>query len=129
MSKIQISANHATARRIVLTAVGVATLSLFAINAQAGAAAPQVSVSYQGLNLSKQADAEVLYSRLRAAARIVCRQFEGFELSRVRQHEQCYGQALSNAVAAVDHANLTALYRSDATIRLALREDNSRSRS
>lgn len=128
MSKILISANHATARRFVLTAVGVATLSSFAINAQAGDAAPQVSVSYQSLDLSKQADAQVLYSRLRAAARIVCRQFEGFELSRVRQHEACYDQALSNAVAAVDHANLTALYRSDETIRLALRED-ARSRS
>ena len=47
----------------------------------------------------------------------------------MKLHQDCYEQALSNAVASVDHANVTALYRSDSEVRLAQRGADSRSRT
>jgi UrcA family protein len=108
----------------VLTAFGAA-LALFAANSHAGADPMQKAVRYADLNLSNPQDASQLYARLERAAAVVCRSYEGFELSRKRIHEACEDEALSAAVAQVDHAALTALHNTDARVRVAQRRSAS----
>ncbi|HKE95671.1 MAG TPA: UrcA family protein [Povalibacter sp.] len=120
---------HATrARRVLLAIVGGAVLSLAAAGASVASEtagewlAPQVTVSLAGLDLASQKDARSAYSQLQHAARSVCRELENRDPRGLRQYENCYNRALSNAVAAVDNRNLTALHRSDSNIRIARRE-------
>ena len=108
------------------TAVGIATMSLFSISAQAGADAPQVTIPLERYDLSKQSGADLLYVRLQRAAREVCRPLESRELSFKRLHEQCFENALQNAVASVDNVKLTALHQSDNELRIASRTPRSR---
>lgn len=119
----------AVSRLATWTAVGAAALSLFAINAQAAEAAPQKTVRYADLDLSNAAQAQELYTRLERASKVVCRSLESMDVARKQLHQSCYENALSNAVESVDHANVTALYRSDSGIRLAQRGSDSRRRS
>lgn len=108
------------------TAVGIATMSLFSISAQAEAEAPQVTVSLERYDLSKQSDADLLYVRLQRAARTVCRPLDSRELSIKRLHAQCFEDALQNAVASIDNVKLTALHQSDSELRIASRTPRSR---
>lgn len=119
----------ASSRHSVWTAIGIAGISLFAMNVHAEETFPQLTINYTDLDLSKQADAKTLYARLRTAARSVCRGLEGKELRHIRQQRACHAQALADAVASVDHANVTALYRSDGNIRVAQRGADSQRRS
>jgi UrcA family protein len=108
------------------TAVGIATMSLFSVSAQAESEAPSVTVSLERYDLSKQSDADLLYVRLQRAAREVCRPLESRELSFKRLHTQCFENALQNAVASVDDVKLTALHQSDSELRIASRTPRSR---
>jgi UrcA family protein len=110
--------------RGVLTAFG-AVLALFAASGHAGADPMQKAVRYADLNLSNPQDASQLYARLERAAAVVCRTYEGFELSRKRMHEACEQEALSAAVAQVDDAALTALHNAGARVRVAQRRSAS----
>src|SRR5687768_3273105 len=65
--------------------------------------APSITVSYSELDISKPAGLEVLYTRIKRAARSVC----GFdhsprELSRGRRSMTCYQTALDDAVRQVN---------------------------
>lgn len=119
----------AVPQHFLRAAIGVVGVSLFAMGAQAGEATPQLTINYTDLDLSKSVDAQALYAQLQSASRYVCNGFEGRELQRIQQHRACYAQALSDAVAVVDHANVTALYRSNNSIRVAQRGSNSQPRS
>jgi UrcA family protein len=65
-----------------------------------------VTVSYAELDLSKPADAEVLYDRLRRAAATVCGVYERsssmFYDSNRTNKKACYEDALSRAMAQID---------------------------
>jgi UrcA family protein len=116
------SAIHATrVRRMFLCALGVTALSLGAVTVEA-ANPPQVEVSLAGLNLATQQDAKTAYSRLRNAAKTVCRPLESTDPRGRMRHKQCYQDALANAVADVNSASVTALLNSDRSVRLAQRD-------
>jgi UrcA family protein len=68
-----------------------------------------MSVTYRDLNLSTLAGANSLYQRIRGAARVVCSQPE-YGLRSQRLYKDCYTDAISGAVAAVNNPNLTAVY-------------------
>jgi len=118
-------------RRIVWTAIGLAAASLLSINAHAGdaLAAAQKTVDYTDLNLAVTADVNVLYTRLQAAAKAVCGSVDGRQLRQVQQQRKCYRDALSAAVATVNHNSVTARYHSDKGIRVVERRASMPSRS
>jgi UrcA family protein len=68
------------------------------------------TVAYGDLNLETTVGANVLYARIRTAAREVCAPFEGRELARKVRWDSCYDHAVKSAVAQVDKPSLTALY-------------------
>lgn len=114
--------------RAFLGAAGMA-LSLLAAGAQA-AEAPvrEQAVSYDDLNLSRQADAAAVYARLKAAAKDVCGIYDIRDLAMRQAHQACAAQALSAAVEDVDHATITALHSSSLRIRVAQHRRNTGSR-
>lgn len=63
------------------------------------------TVRFADLNLASPRDVEELYRRIEYAARKVC-------VDHVRGWHDCYKQAVTNAVARIDRAPLTALHRS-----------------
>lgn len=79
----------------------------------ASAATPQVTVSYQDLNLANTADVRVLYRRLKAAANDVCGNVPAQELQRHLAYERCYNAALQDAVMKIDVPQLQAMYQGD----------------
>jgi UrcA family protein len=73
---------------------------------------PQVVVRYNDISLTTERGVQVLYKRLQAAARQVCRAYEGRDLLSSRAKWQaCYDQALAGAVNNVNVEQLTALYK------------------
>jgi UrcA family protein len=83
---------------------------LFSSAACAAETPEKIVVRYADLDLSSQQDAKKLYARLQRASQHVCREFEGREPARARLRQQCYDEALTSAVADVDHAMLTAMH-------------------
>jgi UrcA family protein len=67
-------------------------------------------VHYGDLNLDSEQGAQALYARLRSAARQVCSPLESAEMSRQRQWEKCFNNAVANAVGQVDKTMLSALH-------------------
>jgi UrcA family protein len=76
--------------------------------------APSKRVSYANLNLSRPADVQVLYMRLKTAAAGVCgRQPERLEISRYAHWRRCYEPTLHDAVMQIDAPQLLSLYQSE----------------
>jgi len=73
--------------------------------------ATSVVVHYADLDLSRPKDARVLYDRLHAAARLVCRESVVVleDLEHLRQYHDCIDRALANAVTDVGAATVTAV--------------------
>ena len=120
------------ARRAGWTLLGAATLALLGANVYADNAydAPATKVvSYKDLNLADASGAQMLYSRLQGAAKQVCSGLNGKDLRRVELYRDCYEETLATAVASVDQAKVTALFRADRTIRLAQSPERNASRS
>ena len=80
-----------------------------------GGEVPQIAVSYQGLDLSRPADARAMYARLQRAAGAVCQPVPAAELARHQVWEQCYRASLERAVNQIDAPQVLALYRADST--------------
>lgn len=98
----------------VVAAIGVLTSGSFGVNAQGAEQAPEVpsvTVPYADLNLNTQAGLEVLYARLRAAAREVCNVREGRPLIEAIESRRCYHQVFDTAVDNVKSVRLDALHR------------------
>jgi UrcA family protein len=82
--------------------------------AYAADAPPSKKVSYANLNLSRPADVQVLYMRLKMAAAGVCGgEPEPREMSQYAHWRRCYEPALHAAVTQIDAPELLSLYRSE----------------
>jgi UrcA family protein len=72
-----------------------------------------VTVSYADLDLSKPVGVQILYGRIKAAARKVCSPLdETKQLQRMQQWRDCYETAVADAVTRIDRPTLTALHHS-----------------
>jgi len=94
-----------------LTAAVVCSLTSFA-NAQAGpnGDVPKITVSLADLDVSKPAGANVLYGRIRGAARAVCGLYDSRLLVMIALSRACYRSAVDNAVAQINQPLLTAVH-------------------
>jgi UrcA family protein len=97
--------------------IAVATLAAGLAVSHAWGASPwqearSVVVRYTDLDLSRPRDARVLYDRIHAAARLVCRNVgdETADLARLSEYRRCVHQAVANAVANVSSTEVTQLY-------------------
>jgi UrcA family protein len=69
-----------------------------------------VTVRYHDFNLNSSEGITGLYQWIRGAAREVCRSFEGRELERQVQRNDCFAHAVANAVRAVHNDALSAYH-------------------
>ena len=76
-------------------------------------------VTIQGLDLSRPAGAQELYSRLQHAAQVVCTHGMRVDLKPVIDENACYEKALGNAVRSVNLPLLTQFYLETHTLREA----------
>jgi UrcA family protein len=104
--------NFRFALRPLVLLLGAGSL-LGAACSSPASAAPEMTVSYQDLNLANQADVRVLYRRLKHAASDVCGNVPAAELARHLAFERCYNAALQDAVTKIDVPQLQAMYQSD----------------
>jgi UrcA family protein len=94
-------------------AVAVTALGIGAGVRGNAASPPSVCVAYGQLDLSRPADAQVLYGRLQQASSKVCRWPSHFEVSAYGRWQHCYDGALHQAVLQVNSPALLALYQHD----------------
>jgi UrcA family protein len=95
----------------LITASFVAVLALLgSAQVLAGEPAKSIKVSYADLDLSTQAGAATLYSRIRGAARQVCGD-EGTSYTDHAIWKGCFKRAVGDAVATVNNPRLTALHQ------------------
>ena len=121
-TSVNLSARTSVTRRAIYTVFSTAVLSLLGAGAHAGdvlAAPAEKVVSYADLDLSQRDGARMLYSRLQRAATQVCGVLDRRNLLQMQLQQACYEKSLAEAVTSVDKSLVTALYRSDKTIRLA----------
>jgi UrcA family protein len=98
-------------RQIRITAAVATLVACFVFeSAHAGPArvAPFERVSLSGLNLDTEADAKILYGRLKKAAMEVCQRVVGQNVS--LEVGRCSSQLLDIAVSEVNRPALTALH-------------------
>lgn len=94
----------------VLTAAAAALVSI-AAPAIADSNQPRsVVVNFDELDLTTSQGATKLYARLRFAARQVCAPLEGRALRQRAAFNECYAEALTDAVEQVNIAAVTALH-------------------
>ena len=93
-------------------------ISALALSSQLahGGPAPDVlsmTVKFADLDLTRSADAAVLYERLKGAGQTVCAPFDGRsrDLGSQVHFKQCVKSAIGTAVARIDRPALTAYYR------------------
>jgi UrcA family protein len=73
-------------------------------------AGPSITVKYSRADLATEKGAEILYARLKRAAKLVCPETEYRDLVRFIRAKGCYETALANAVERVKQPRLTALH-------------------
>jgi len=100
-------------RLFVLTLSVGSVLGVSAVTCARAADAPQITVSYRDLDLSRPADTHVLYRRLRQAAAEICPQSSAQDLQRRMAGERCYNAVLEQAVLKVNVPQLLSLYRAE----------------
>jgi UrcA family protein len=96
----------------LLVAAGCVALSFAALSGRAQAADQQPLskvVAYADLNIDSEQGAQVLYTRLRGAAKDVCFPLESRDLLKNRW-QRCFDSALASAVAHVNTVRVTALH-------------------
>ena len=109
--------------RVIGTALVIAAASMIAGIASAKEQdAVTAVVKYEDLDLSRTADVEQLYSRLKGAAQQVCYTFRDRTLRMQRMLADCSQAALSRAVASVNEPKLTQLHAAEPRIRVAREE-------
>lgn len=96
---------------VVMTAI-VAPLATWCASADSARIddVPRIVVSFAGLDLTSQKGVDLLYSRIRSAAKIVCRVNESREQHRIAQARACYRSALEDAVAKVNRPLLSEVH-------------------
>jgi UrcA family protein len=97
-----------------ILAAGLLALAGIAGGGMAQADEPSQSltkiVAYGDLNLESPQGAQVLYSRLRNAARSVCTPLEGRDLVQLHSWQTCFNHAVDSAVVEVNKALVSALH-------------------
>src|SRR5271170_7771907 len=95
------------------TVLAVAALAVgaMATQAMAGIEQPSISVDYTGLDLTRSADTQLLYRRLKQAAANVCGALPSIGLGAREHYQACYRTTLDNAVMQVHSPQLLALHR------------------
>ena len=117
-----------TVRVARLVAVGALTALSFGVTAHAGDLSTEVGpaktvIGFSDLDLSKAADARVLYSRLQRASSHVCDSYSDIRDLRMKQlYAACYQDTLARAVEDVGNAAVKAEFAADDEIRVAERE-------
>lgn len=97
--------------------LGAAAFAAFACSAAVFASADdlltvrEVPVHYSDLNVNSSQGAEVLYARLKSAAKAACGSDRGSRLDERIAFDHCRADALSQAVSDVNSRALTALHR------------------
>jgi len=76
----------------------------------AGHDVPRVVVKYGDLNLATDTGTQILYRRLKAAARAVCPDFSTRDLLQADISRRCRAEALARAVHDVHSSRLAAIY-------------------
>ncbi|HVW67563.1 MAG TPA: UrcA family protein [Steroidobacteraceae bacterium] len=95
--------------RNTLLAVCLLTGSLGVAHAASWDEVPSRKVSYSDLDLSTAAGTRALYSRITAAARMVCPEENNADLAGVVRARTCRREAIERAVASVNSPQLAAL--------------------
>ena len=98
---------------LILSTAALTAASLAQAGTQAGSAGGtrlQYRVNYSDLNLTQLDGATKLYSRLQAAARVVCRPLDRPDLGSFKRHRACMQDAVSTAVVDVNKPVLTAYF-------------------
>jgi len=91
---------------LALCALAGSIVSLAAPQHAAAAEPGSVTVSYRDLQLSRPADARVLYTRLQRAAEIVCVAPSHYELARYAVFKRCVHMTVRDAVARINSPEL-----------------------
>ena len=73
--------------------------------------AASVTVDFSDLDVARGEGVEVLYQRLRTAAKIVCGTKDTRNLTDTQEWRACFKQALDRAVEQVDNERLTQLHQ------------------
>jgi UrcA family protein len=103
-------------RGLVLVLAAGSALGVTCAGTAHAADVPSISVSYKDLDLTRPADAQVLYARLQRAARAACDTIEtGPALQRRAAFERCYSAALASAVQQVNAPQVLALHQAATT--------------
>jgi UrcA family protein len=76
------------------------------------------TVTYRDLDLSRPADAAVLYARIGHAAAEVCEPFDSAHGAKAALQHKCVERAIATTVARVNDANLTARYQAQYRLRV-----------
>lgn len=106
---------------LALCTVAGTTLAPGTSQQAASANVPSVTVSYRDLDLSRPADARVLYGRLVQAAVAVCPAAPIYELARFEAYQRCIKTVLAAAVQRVHSAALAQAANAGATSVASLR--------
>jgi UrcA family protein len=77
------------------------------------------AITYRDLDLSRPADAAVLYARIGHAAEEVCAPFAAAARAGHTLHDKCVEQAIAATVAQLGDANVTAQHRTACSVRVA----------
>lgn len=115
--------------------VVVGALAALSFGAQAGELSTEEGsaktvIGFSDLDLSKEADARVLYSRLQRASSHVCDGYSEVRDLRTKQlFDACYQDTLARAVEDVGHASVKAAFAADNRIRVAKREGKALART
>lgn len=113
----------ALSKKAACVAIGAAAFSLVSLNAAAVSVdPPRQKVDFGDLDLSKRADTERLYRRLRIASEQVCGIWNRSTTRVAPARKQCAATALSNAVNDVGNPALLALHNAKTDMKLADRE-------
>ena len=93
------------------TALSIAGFAPLTVSAADSTDPRSLIVKYEELDLTSSQGAAALYARLRSASKTVCAPLQGRELRQHTAFQDCYKQALSNAVVRVNRESVTALHQ------------------
>ena len=103
----------------IYCALGIAALGAFSISVNATEVPPSQTVRFSDLNIKNLEGAKVLYSRIHAAARKVCKLSAGTDPILRGGAQACIDTAINDAVHKVNAPLLTALRFGSDPVRLA----------
>jgi UrcA family protein len=102
-----------------LLAIGAVVFAIFAgdLAAKDSEVTVTLHVSAAGLDLTEPADAQKFYTRLKAAARVVCTHGNRVDLVPSDDPQGCYEKSLAEAVRAVKAPLITQIYLASHLVR------------